>query len=72
LVVTLAGVVFIIPVIFWSGFILGAVEGGEGGHHHGDGGRGSGQECEGSEKHNGMTAYGVVIEQPVPSAAFAT
>jgi hypothetical protein len=55
LVVTLAGVVFIIAVIFWSGFILGACEGGEGGH----------------ERHNGMTPYGVVIEQTVPAAALA-
>jgi hypothetical protein len=70
LVVTLAGVVFIIAVIFWSGFILGACEGGEGGHHHGDGERGSSQESGGSEKHNGMTPYSV-IEQTVPSAAFA-
>jgi hypothetical protein len=79
LVVTLAGVVFIIAVIFWSGFILGTSEGGEGGHHHGDGGRDSGQESGGSEKgpesggseeHNGMNSYSV-IEQTVPSAAFA-
>ena len=55
LVVTLAGVVFIIAVIFWSGFILGACEGGKGGH----------------QRHNGMTPYGVVIEQTVPAAAFA-
>jgi hypothetical protein len=74
LVVTLAG-----AVIFWSGFILGTSEGGEGGHHHGDGGRDSGQESGGSEKgpesggseeHNGMNSYSV-IEQTVPSAAFA-
>jgi hypothetical protein len=71
LVVTLAGVVFVIAVIFWSGFILGTVEGGEGGHHHGDGGRNSSQEGEGSEKHDGMSAYGVAFEQPVSSAAFA-
>jgi hypothetical protein len=74
LVVTLAAVVFIIAVIFWSGFILGASEGGEGGeggHHHGDGERGSSQESGGSEQNNGMTPYGVVIEQTVPSAAFA-
>jgi hypothetical protein len=35
LVVTLAGVVFIIAVIFWSGFILGVAEGGHSSHHHG-------------------------------------
>jgi hypothetical protein len=61
LVVTLAGIVFIIAVIFWSGFILGACEGGEGGHHHGRGD---------SERHNGMTPYGVVIEQTMPSPGF--
>jgi hypothetical protein len=60
-VVTLAGIVFIIAVIFWSGFILGACEGGGGGHQHGHGGGGSWH-------HNGMAHYGVVIEQPVPSA----
>jgi hypothetical protein len=70
-VVTLAGVVFIVAVIFWSGFMVGAGEGGEGGHHHGDGGRGSDQESGGSEKHNGMTPFGMVIEQTAPSAAFA-
>lgn len=58
LVVTLAGVVFIIAVIFWSGFILGACEGGEGGEG-------------GHQRHNGMTPYGVVIEQTVPAAALA-
>jgi hypothetical protein len=68
LVVALAGVVFIIAVIFWSGFILGASEGGEGGHHHGDGERGSSQESGGSEQHKGMAPYGVVIEHTVPSA----
>jgi hypothetical protein len=71
IVVTLAGIVFIIAVIFWSGFILGASEGGEGGHHHEHGEGGSGQEGGGSERHNGMTPYGVVIEQSVPSTAFA-
>ena len=71
IVVTLAGIVFIIAVIFWSGFILGAGEGGEGGHHHGRGEGGSGQEDGGSERHNGMTPYGVVIEKSVPSAGFA-
>jgi hypothetical protein len=72
IVVTLAGIVFIIAVIFWSGFILGAFEGGEGGHHHRDGGGGSGQEERGdSKRDNGMTPYGVVIEQTVPSAGFA-
>ena len=59
---TLAGIVFIIAVIFWSGFILGACEGGGGGHHHG-GGEGD------SWHHNGMAHYGVVIDQTVPSAA---
>jgi hypothetical protein len=70
LVVTLAGIVFIIAVIFWSGFILGACEGG---HHHRDGGGGSGQEERGdSKRDNGMTPYGVVvIERTVPSAGFA-
>jgi hypothetical protein len=71
-VVALAGIVFIIAVIFWSGFILGACEGGEGGHHHRHGGGGSGQEERGdSKRDNGMTPYGVVIEQTVPSAGFA-
>jgi hypothetical protein len=71
-VVTIAGIVFITAVIFWSGFILGACEGGEGGHHHGDGGGGSGQEERGdSKRDNGMTPYGVAIEQTVPSAGFA-
>ena len=73
LVVTLAGIVFIIAVIFWSGFILGACEGGGGSHHHRDGGGGWGQEERGdSKRDNGMTPYGVVvIEQTVPSAGFA-
>ena len=36
-IVALAGIVFIVAVIFWSGFVLGALSGG----HHGDhGGRG--------------------------------
>jgi hypothetical protein len=71
-VVALAGIVFIIAVIFWSGFILGACEGGGGGHHHRHGGGGSGQEERGdSKRDNGMTPYGVVIEQTVPSAGFA-
>jgi hypothetical protein len=71
-VVTLAGIVFIIAVIFWSGFILGACEGGEGGHHHRHGEGGSGQEERGdSKRDNGMTPYGVVIEQTVSSAGFA-
>src|ERR1700737_320994 len=60
----LAGIVFIVAVIFWSGFILGACEGGGGGHHHGDG-------EDGSWHHNGMAHYGVVIEQTVPSAGVA-
>jgi len=70
-VVALAGIVFIIAVIFWSGFILGATEGGEGGHHHGHGEGGSSQERDGSKRDNGMTPHGVVIEQTRPSAAFA-
>jgi hypothetical protein len=49
-VVTLAGIVFIIAAIFWSGFILGACEGGGGGHHHGHGGSDSSQETDGSER----------------------
>jgi hypothetical protein len=57
----LAGIVFIVAVIFWSGFILGACEGG--GHHHGGGG--------GGWHHNGMAHYGVVIDQTVPSAGLA-
>lgn len=39
IIVALAGIVFIVAVIFWSGFILGAVGGG--GHHHGHEGHGS-------------------------------
>jgi len=70
-VVALAGIVFIIAVIFWSGFILGATEGGEGGHHHGHDGGDSSQETDGSKRNNGMTPYGVVIEQTGPSAGFA-
>jgi hypothetical protein len=68
-VVTVAGVVFIVAVIFWSGFILGASERGEG-DHHGDGERGSSQESGGSEQDNGMTPHGVVIERVMPPAAF--
>jgi hypothetical protein len=71
LVVTLAGIVFIIAVIFWSGFILGACEGGGGGHHHRHGAGGSSEERGDSRRDNGMTPYGVVIEQTVPSAGFA-
>jgi hypothetical protein len=33
MVVALAGIVFIIAVIFWSGFVLGASNGGHHGHH---------------------------------------
>jgi hypothetical protein len=66
-VVTLAGIVFIIAVIFWSGFILGGCEGG---HHHGRGEGGTGQESGDSKRDNGMTPYGVVIEQ-TPSGDFA-
>jgi len=32
---------------------------------------GSGQERGDTERHNGMTPYGVVIEQTIPSAGFA-
>jgi hypothetical protein len=57
----LAGIVFIVAVIFWSGFVLGACEGGGGGGwHHGGGG--------GGWHHDGMAHHGVVIEQTVPSA----
>ncbi|HEX4586676.1 MAG TPA: hypothetical protein VH185_01740 [Mycobacterium sp.] len=38
IIVALAGIVFIVAVIFWSGFILGASEGG---HHHEHEGGGS-------------------------------
>lgn len=69
IVVAVAGIVFI-AVIFWSGYILGACERGER-HHHGHGEGESGQESGGTERHNGMTPYGVVIEQPMPSARFA-
>jgi hypothetical protein len=74
LVIALAGIVFIIAVIFWSGFILGASEGG---HHHGHGGggsseerggAGSNEERDGSKRDNGMPSYGVVIVQTVPTA----
>jgi hypothetical protein len=34
-----AGVVFIVAVVFFSGFILGAHSGGDRGHHHGGGER---------------------------------
>lgn len=37
-VVTLAGIVFIVAVIFWSGFVLGASNG----HHHHGGHEGGG------------------------------
>jgi hypothetical protein len=36
-VVTLAATVFVIAVIFWSGFVLGAHAGGHHGHHGGGG-----------------------------------
>jgi hypothetical protein len=56
--VTLAAMVFIIAVIFWSGFILGACVGG----HHGGG--------EHHHRHQGMMQSGLVIEQgSVPSPA---
>jgi hypothetical protein len=35
MVVALAGIVFIIAVIFWSGFVLGVYSGGHHGHHWG-------------------------------------
>jgi hypothetical protein len=38
-IVALAGIVFIIAVIFWSGFVLGACSGGHHGHHHWNGSR---------------------------------
>jgi hypothetical protein len=69
-VITLAGIVFIIAVIFWSGFVLGAEGGDGGGHHHEDRGGGSSQE-EGGSRHNGMTHYGVSMEPTGPSAGFA-
>jgi len=59
----LAGIVFIVAVIFWTGFVLGACEGGGGGHHH-EGG-------EGGWHHNGMAHHGLVIDQTVPSAGLA-
>jgi hypothetical protein len=70
LVVTLAGIVFIVAVIFWSGFVLGACAGG--GHHHGHGERGSSQEGGGPDEQNdGMAPYGVLVEPTMPLAAFA-
>jgi hypothetical protein len=35
----LAGIVFIVAVIFWSGFVLGACSGGHHQGHHWDGSR---------------------------------
>ena len=61
LVVILAGIVFIIAVIFWSGFMLGA----HGGGHHGHEGGGSRQE-------KAMMHYGLPMERTVPSAAVTT
>jgi hypothetical protein len=58
----IAGIVFIVAAIFWSGFALGACAGGGGGHHHGGGG---------GWHHNGMAHNGVVIEQTVPSPGLA-
>jgi hypothetical protein len=60
----IAGIVFIVAVIFWSGFALGACEGGGGGHHHFGGGGGGWH-------HDGMAHNGVVIEQTVPSPGLA-
>jgi hypothetical protein len=57
----IAGIVFIVAAIFWSGFALGACAGG-GGHHHGGGA---------GWHHNGMAHNGVVIEQTVPSPGLA-
>jgi hypothetical protein len=54
----LAGIVFIVAVIFWTGFVLGACEGGGGGHHGGGGGQ---------WHHYGMAHHAVVIEQTVPA-----
>jgi len=59
LVVILAGIVFIIAVIFWSGFILGAHGGGQA---RGDGGD--------SGRENGMMQYGLPTERS--SATVAT
>jgi hypothetical protein len=71
LVVVLAGIVLIIAVIFWSGFMLGAEGGDQGGDHHGDGGGGSAQQEGGSSQENGMMPFGVPMERAVPSAGFA-
>jgi hypothetical protein len=38
-IVALAGIVFIVAVIFWSGFVLGACSGGHHHGHHWDGSR---------------------------------
>jgi hypothetical protein len=73
----LAAIVFIIAVIFWSGFVLGSEGGDEGGDHHGDGGGGSSQEKgdspqdNGSPQNNGMTHYGQPMGQTVLSVAVA-
>ncbi|AGB24307.1 hypothetical protein Mycsm_04053 [Mycobacterium sp. JS623] len=37
MIIALAGIVFIIAVIFWSGFVLGACSSGHHGHHGGGG-----------------------------------
>jgi hypothetical protein len=49
LVVTLAGIVFIVAVIFWSGFVLGASNGHHHGGGHGGGDRQSGMMHDGGE-----------------------
>ena len=70
-VVMLAAIVFIIAVIFWSGFMLGSEGGDEGGDHHGDGGGGSSQEMGGSPQENGLIHYGLPMEQTAPSVSAA-
>ena len=55
----LAGIVFIVAVIFWTGFVLGACAGGGDGHHGGGGGA--------NWHHYGMAHHAVVIEQTVPT-----
>jgi hypothetical protein len=58
LLVILASIVFIIAVVFWSGFLLGA----HGGGHHGDEGAGSRHE-------KSMMHYGAPMELTFPSGA---
>jgi hypothetical protein len=61
LLVILASIVFIIAVVFWSGFLLGA----HGGGHHGDEGAGSRHE-------KSMMHYGAPMELTFPSVAVTT